>query len=98
MTPPRPGPRWNGRARSDGGQAFAGRGRVTDEGEDHPEVPRFEIHREGFDGARPRSAEVEARSRREAPVQARLQGAAGEEEGPGRAQASGGEGRVPLHR
>ena len=76
----------------------AGGGGVADQGQDDPEVPGFELHRQGVDGTRPRPAQEQAGGGREEGLQARLPRAAGEEEGARRAQEGGREGRRPVHR
>src|SRR5206468_10276136 len=69
-----------------GGEAIAGGGGVADEGEDDPEISGLEIHRQGVDGARARSAEIPARRRSQEGIQAEVRRFPGQEEDPGRAE------------
>src|SRR5688572_9658238 len=70
--------------------------RVSHEGEDDPEIPGRKVHRQGFDGTRPRSAEVSARRRPQEELQAEVRGVADQEEGARRAEEGRGEGGRPV--
>src|SRR5688500_6104850 len=70
-----------GRGERRRGEAFAGGGRVADQGEDDPEVSGRQIHREGVHGARAGPAEVAARRGSEEELQAQVRDLAGEAQG-----------------
>src|SRR4030095_4987751 len=69
-----------------GGEAGAGGRGVTHEGEDDPEVPGLEVHRQSLHGPRAGSAEVTAGRRPEEELQAEVRGVANQEEGTRRAE------------
>src|SRR5947208_1422203 len=81
-----------------GGEAIAGGGGVADEGEDDPEISGLEIHRQGVDGARARSAEIPARRRSQEGIQAKVRRFPGQEKDPGRAEEGRRTRRHSLHR
>src|SRR5215475_14917304 len=72
--------------------------RVPHQGQDHPEVPGLEVHREGLHGPRSRSAQEQAGGGRKKELQARLPRPPRQEEGAGRSQEGGGEVRLAVHR
>ena len=76
-----------------GGEVAGDRG-VAHEGQDDPEVSGLEVHRQGLDGPRARSAQVQARRGREEELQAGVPRAARQEEGARRAQEVGRRGRT----